>query len=156
MGGGSSYSSNLRSTSLLESKARQKIRDAQSGMKNVFISFATEDMDEVNLLRASAKNEKSPIEFKDYSIKEAIDSKRADYIKQVIREKIDQCSTTVVYLSASAATSPWVDWEIRKSIELGKRVIAVHKGDVAPRTLPTVVKECGIKVVAWKNLSAEL
>jgi len=156
MGGGGGYSSNLRSTKQLDQKARERIRPAAAAIRNVFISFANEDMDEVNLLRGSAKNEKSPIEFKDCSVKEAIDSKNADYIKRCIREKIDQCSTTVVYLSPHAATSKWVDWEIRKSLEMGKRVIAVHKGDTAPRVVPAAVKEHGIKVVKWKDLDGEL
>lgn len=56
MGGSSSGSwSRLGDVRALEEKAKAAL---QSGKRNVFISFATEDMDEVNLLRAQAKNEK--------------------------------------------------------------------------------------------------
>ncbi|MES9995289.1 TIR domain-containing protein [Desulfovibrio aminophilus] len=156
MGGGPFGKSTLRSTKNLERKARDQIRKAKDGVCNVFISFAFEDKVEVDTLRMSAKNPKSPIEFRDYSVKEPIDSARAPYIKQQISERIDRCSTTLVYLSKNSAESRWVDWEIRKSIELGKRVIAVHKGDTPPQILPAAVKENGIQVVAWKNLDEEM
>lgn len=156
MGGGPFGKSSLRSTGSLERKARDIIRKAKESAPNVFISFAFEDKAEVDLLRASAKNSKSPIEFRDYSVKEAIDSARAAYIKQQIAERIERCSTTLVYLSKNATESKWVDWEIRKSVELGKRVIAVHKGDTPPRSLPKAVKENDISVVAWKDLDGEL
>jgi hypothetical protein len=61
-----------------------------------------------------------------------------------------------VYLSPDAANSKWVAWEVEKSIELGKRVIAVHSGDTAPATVPTFVREHGIKIVAWSRLADEL
>lgn len=156
MRGGPSGPSGLRNTDKILNKARDQIRRATGLVKNVFISFAIEDVDEVNALRMSARNDKSPIEFKDFSIKERIDSKRADYIKQQIREQIVRCSTTVVYLSEHSAKSPWVEWEIRKSVELGKTVIAVHKGDRPPRFLPPAVKELGIPVVPWKMLHDHL
>jgi len=156
MGGGPFGKSRLRSTGNLERKARGLIRKAKEGAPNVFISFAFEDKSEVDALRMSAKNPKSPIEFRDYSVKEAIDSERAPYIKQQITERIERCSTTLVYLSKNATESKWVDWEIRKSVELGKRVFAVHKGDTPPRSLPAAVKENGISVVAWKDLDEKL
>ena len=55
-GGGWSTLGNIRA---LEERAKAAL---QEGRRNVFISFATEDMDEVNLLRAHAKNENSDIE----------------------------------------------------------------------------------------------
>ena len=116
-GGNWSRLGNVRS---LEEKAREAL---QGGKRNVFISFATEDMDEINLLRGQAKNEKSDIEFNDHSVKAPYNSERAEYIKQKITERIQRCSTTVVYLSENVAQSQWVKWEVEKSRELGKRVI---------------------------------
>lgn len=159
--GGKSSSRGISSGEVrrLEEVAREALHtDTASGKRNVFISFAHEDMDEVNMLRAQAKNEKSDIEFNDWSVREPFDSKKADYIKQQIRERIRQSSVTVVYVSANAASSKWVDWEIRESIKLGKGVIAVHKGDRAPSSLPPAIKEHGVTVIPWnqERLSAEI
>ncbi|QGG93263.1 TIR domain-containing protein (plasmid) [Agrobacterium sp. MA01] len=154
MGGGSSGSwSRLGDIRSLEEKAKAAL---QVGKRNVFISFATEDINEVNLLRAHAKNENSDIEFNDHSVREPYDSERAAYIKQKITERINRSSLTVVYLSESTAQSQWVQWEVEKSISLGKRVIAVHPQGKAPTVHPHWIKENQIKVVPWNKLSDEL
>src|SRR4051794_4775935 len=117
-GGGGGWSS-LGDIRGLEQKAKAAL---QGGRRNVFISFAAEDLDEVNLLRAQAKNENSNIEFNDHSVREPYDSERAQYIKQRISERIHRSSVTVVYLSENTAQSRWVAWEVEKSLEIGKAV----------------------------------
>lgn len=112
-------------------------------------------MDEVNLLRGQSKNESSDIEFNDFSVKEPYNSERAEYIKGRLTERINQSSTTVVYLSTATSNSEWVKWEVEKSLELGKRVVAVHAGKSAP-ALPTWVSSNRIKVVPWSSLPQEL
>lgn len=157
MGGGGGGSGSLGDTRGLEQRAKDELRRAATGRVNLFISFAQEDLNEVNLLRGQAKNENSQLEFNDRSVQEPYDSDRADYIRQRITERINQCSTTIVYLSPDAATSKWVDWEVRKSVELGKRVLAVHKGDaLASESIPESVRELKIKVLPWSDLAAAL
>lgn len=151
MGGGSSGGWNrLGDVRSLEEKAKAAL---QGGKRNVFISFATEDMDEVNLLRAHAKNENSDIEFNDHSVREPYESERAEYIKRKIGERIARSSITVVYLSKDTAQSQWVEWEVRKSLELGKKVIAVHPGDSFKGRRPSWLDEHNIKIVPWSKLA---
>lgn len=147
-GGGGSWSSlgDLRS---LEDKARGLLR---SGKRNVFISFAAEDINDVNLLRAQAKNDASDLEFNDHSVREPYNSNRADYIKQKITERIERCSVTVVYISPATKESDWVSWEVTKSLELGKRVIAVRSDANASCPLPVWLKEAGVRAVQWSEL----
>jgi hypothetical protein len=148
-GGRWSHLGDVRS---LEEKAKAAL---QGGKRNVFISFATEDMDEVNLLRAHAKNENSDIEFNDHSVHDPYDSERAEYIKQRIGERINRSSITVVYLSKNTAQSKWVAWEVQKSLELGKKVIAVHAGASYTDIRPNWINN-DIKVVPWANLANNL
>src|SRR5262245_37657980 len=106
-GGGGIPSSDLKR---LEERAKEALqKSARETSRHVFISFAYEDLDEVNLLRGQAKNENADLAFDDHSVKEAFDSANADYIKRQIREKIDRCSVTVVYLSKNSASSKWVN-----------------------------------------------
>ncbi len=136
----------------LEQLARKSLADgSKEGRKNVFISFAGEDLNAVNLLRAQAKNEKSDIEFNDWSLPEPFDSKRAEYIKRGIRERIQRSSVTVVFVSEHTAASKWVDWEIRESLRLQKGVIAMYSGDSPPSTLPKAYEENRgkIELVKW-------
>ena len=153
MGGSSGnglYSSDIKS---LEERAKQKLTEAAKGetSRHVFISFDHEDLNEVNLLRGQAKNDKVDLQFDDHSVKEPFDSTNADYIKRQIREKIDRCSVTAVYLSDKTASSKWVNWEIEESIKRGKGVIGVYKGEKAPTNVPPAFQQNGCKSVKWEH-----
>lgn len=151
-GGGGGWSSigNLRS---LEEKARAALNE---GRRNVFISFAMEDEDDVNLLRGQAKNENSDIEFNDFSVHEPYDSERAAYIKERISERINRASVCVVYLSESTAQSRWVAWEVSEAAKLRKIIVAVHSRTGRPAADPSWVREHKIPVVAWSDLPRHL
>lgn len=151
-GGGGGRLSSPDELSKLEQVAKDTLKkSAEPAKRNVFLSFASEDLDEVNLLRGQAKNEKLELEFNDWSVKEPFDSKNAEYIKRGIRERIKQSSVTVVYVSDHTADSKWVDWEIRESIAQGKGVVAVHKGTTPPSSLPPAIGEHKIPVVHWNH-----
>ena len=152
--GGSSKGSSLTTDqrSWFERHSKKIIEEVNEGIKrNVFISFSSDDLDEVNLLRGQAKNENSRIEFNDYSLKAPFNSKDADYIKRGIREQIRQSSVTIVYVSDKTVDSEWVDWEIRESLKMGKGVLAMHKGDTPPKRLPRAITENNIEVVPWNQ-----
>ncbi|HHF2952396.1 TIR domain-containing protein [Vibrio sp. HS-50-1] len=154
MGGSSSGGwSRLGDIRSLEEKAKAAL---QGGRRNVFISFATEDIDTVNLLRAQAKNDKSDIEFNDHSVKEPYNSEQAEYIKRKITERISRASVTVVYVSPNTAQSDWVKWEVEKSLQLGKRVIAVHSGSSFEGSPPSWLSNTSIEKMAWRDLSDSL
>lgn len=151
-GGGGGRSLTPAELKKLEETAKKIIKEGMVPKKrNVFISFSSEDLNEVNLLRGQAKNENSELEFIDRSLQKPFDSKDAEYIKRGIRERIRQSSITVCYLSGYTAQSKWVDWEIRESIALGKGVIAMYKGDSLPAKIPSAIKEFKIKLVPWDH-----
>ena len=155
MGGGSGSGRGLTPDELqrLERTARESLRNTGQGTGkcNVFISFAAEDLSDVNMLRAQAKNENSDIEFNDWSLRQPFDSHDAEYIRRGIRERIRQCSVTVVYVSDATSDSRWVDWEIKESLALGKGVVAMFKGDKPPARLPRAVTENNVPVVPWNQ-----
>ncbi len=135
----------------LEERAKKSLKDGSGGKRNVFISFASDDLDEVELLREQAKNENNEIEFNDLSLKKPFDSEQADYIKRGIRERIRQASVTIVYLSNKTASSKWVNWEIRESISMGKGIVAMHKSASPPKNLPKAIQDNNIQVVPWNQ-----
>lgn len=147
--GGGLLGSDIRN---LENKVKQRLAEAKADVsRHVFISFDHEDLDEVNLLRSQAKNDKVDLQFDDHSVKEPYDSTNADYIKRQIREKIDRCSVTIVYLTEKSASSKWVNWEIEESIKRGKGVLGVYKGDTSPAKLPSAFQQNGCKAVKWEH-----
>lgn len=151
MGGGGSNNYDTRIIDRLSKVAQDSFKNAQPEKRNVFISFDSRDIQDVNLLRGQAKNEDNDLEFNDYSLKEPFDSERAEYIKAGIRERIRQTSVTVIYVSDVTHESKWVDWEARESIAMGKGIICMHNGDTRPSKLPSFVGELGLKVVQWKH-----
>lgn len=154
MGGGGGNSRSIGNIQELVDRAKQELREGdQEGKRNVFISFAYEDHDKVNLLRAHAKNENSPIEFNDWSVSEPINSERALYIKQKIADRIAQSSVTVVFLSNATLKSPWVEWEIEESIRQGKNIIGIYPQDSKPKLFPDPIKNHKIKCVPWPELA---
>ena len=153
-GGGFNNGTSIGNIEELIEQAKKKLSEGeQQGRRNVFISFAYEDINDVNLLRGQAKNEKSPIEFNDWSVSEPFDSDRTPYIKQKIGERIAQSSLTVVYLSNNTSNSKWVNWEIEESLKRGKNVIGVYSGDTCPAELPRAIEPNKIKCVQWSNLA---
>lgn len=143
--GGGLFSSDIRS---LEENAKKRLADVS---RHVFISFDHADLDEVNLLRGQAKNDKMDLQFDDYSVKEPYDSTNADDIKRNIREKIDRCSVTLVYLTDKTASSKWVNWEIEESLKRGKSVIGVYKRETPPGSTPPAFQQNRCKAVKWEH-----
>src|SRR5712691_12717101 len=94
-------------------------------MIRAFLSFVEEDLNVVNLFRGQAKSENSDLEFADYSIKEPFDSRNADYIARGITDQLRLASLTACLYGPTTYTSKWVDWELRKSIDLGKPIMGV-------------------------------
>ena len=154
MGGTGGGGRSLRPEELreLERVARDSLKEAaQPQKRNVFISFAEEDLGNVNLLRGQAKMEDSAIDFNDWSLKKPFDSENAEYIRRGIRERIRQSSVTICYLSENTARSKWVDWEIRETIKLGKSVVAMYQGERPPTRLPPAITELRISLVPWSH-----
>jgi len=117
--------------------------------KRVFLSFASEDLDHVRGLRLLKDNPSFDLEFYDLSIKEAVDSQRADYIKQVIRDKIKRASVTVCLISETTHESRWVEWELETSQIHENKIIAMALKDVESAVLPKFIKDNDIKFWAW-------
>ncbi len=91
-----------------------------------FLSFVQEDLNLVNLFRGQAKNERFDLEFSDYSIKEPFDSRNADYIARGIADQIKLATMTICLYGPTTYSSKWVDWELKKTLELGKPIMGVY------------------------------
>ena len=113
--------------------------------RNVFLSFAMEDRNLVNLFRGQAKSSRSDLVFRDYSVKEPFE--RA--WKTNAGRLIGMCSATICLVGPSTWRSDAVDWEIRKSADLGKRLLAVNLKPGIKRR-PAALKELGVPTVPWK------
>lgn len=119
--------------------------------KRVFTSFAHEDRPQINGLRLLAANDAFDIEFYDESLRVAIDSQNAAYIRSKIREKISRTSVTVCMIGRTTAQSTWVDWELRESTDKGNAIIAMALKGIDHVPNPQLINELKIPRYAWDH-----
>lgn len=94
--------------------------------KRIFISFyADEDKHYKNLLLAWDKNKIFDFSFYDDSLKDAINSSNADYIKSKIKPLITGATHLLCIIGEKTHKSDWVEWEINTAIANKKKLIGV-------------------------------
>ena len=110
----------------------------------VFIAFAIEDKWARDYLVGQARNENSPFEFTDMSVKEPWDDKW----KTRCRTRIKGCDGVIAMVSKNTATADGQRWEIWCSKDEDKLVRGIYPTtDDRPKTLPKELD--GVRVVGW-------
>jgi len=113
--------------------------------KRIFISFAAEDSTYRDLLTGQARNEKSPFEFVDMSVKEPW----SDDWKNKCRTKIKGCDGMIVLVSKKTHSASGAKFEMRCANEekVPLRGVYVDYDDKDSITIPSELE--GKKVVRW-------
>jgi hypothetical protein len=110
----------------------------------LFISFAIEDKWARDYLVGQARNEKSPFEFVDMSVKKPWD----ESWKTQCRTRIKGCDGTIALVSKNTKSADGQLWEINTSRQEGIPIRGVYTTeDNRPSSLPPQLN--GIRVVAW-------
>lgn len=110
----------------------------------IFVSFAIEDKTFRDLLVGQARNENSPFEFVDMSVKEPWDGKW----KTNCRARIKICDGVIALVSKNVAKAEGALWEVRCAKEEKVPIRGVYcTVDGRPTTLPSEFS--GVKVVDW-------
>ena len=94
--------------------------------KTVFISFDYDnDAHYKNLLLAWDKNKDFDFGFYDGSLRDAINSTNAAYIKGKIKPKILAAGRLLCIVGEKTSKSDWIDWEIQIAKDNSKKLIGV-------------------------------
>ena len=109
-----------------------------------FLSFAMVHKPLVELFRHQATDSRSGLVLRDYSIKEPVEGAWKIHAERLIRRS----SVTICLVGEGTWRSEPVNWEIRKSAELGKRILAVYLEPNTERT-PTAIEEIGATPMPW-------
>ncbi|HEU4791754.1 MAG TPA: TIR domain-containing protein [Flavobacterium sp.] len=91
--------------------------------KRIFISFAIEDKTYRDHLKEQSKNEKSPFDFIDMSVKK--EWEQAVW-KDKCRTRIKSCDGVIALLSKNTHKASGARWEMKCAIEEGKKIIGMH------------------------------
>ena len=111
----------------------------------VFLSFAMEDMSLVDQFRFQAQSQHLPFAFRDYAVRDEFDKSWKSQAERIIRNS----SVILCLVGRRTYQSEPVNWEIRRSIELDKPVVAVYLVD-EELPLPQALREHSIMPVSWQ------
>lgn len=119
---------------------------------NIFISHCAENADYLENLRNLIA--KKGYEVRDSSIDEQDpnNAKDPDYIKTLIRPKIDWAGTVFVLISPQTHEKEWVDWEIEYANKSGDKVIiGVFMRGSTDSDVPENHKKYGDYLLPWNS-----
>ena len=98
----------------------------------------------VDQFRRQVKESRSLLNLRDYSIKEPVEGAWKAHAEQRIRAS----TATICLVGDSTWQSEPVNWEVRKSAELHKRVLAVYLQSET-RKVPAALSEIGVTPMPW-------
>jgi hypothetical protein len=152
-GGGPIYNGERTTRDALTGFDRALNDKLKPKVRNVFISFHTEDEAQVDLLRYQKDNDFG-LDFRDYSIKEPFDNAW----KTNCKLKMELCSATIVMIGPDTADRDAVNWEIDQALKLGHKVIGVKIYRDADHPVPKALKDNDCKILYWNvaQISKEL
>lgn len=118
---------------------------------NVFISHIHEDDHRLEPLKKLLAENGCLARDSSITDEKPNNAKDPDYImREVLRPRIDWCSTLIVLVTPDTKDSGWVNREIEYAHEQGKRIIGVWDHGEKGCELPQKFDEFGHLVVAWR------
>jgi hypothetical protein len=128
-----------------------------SKRRHVFISHHHADDEQVNKLtkllgKKSYDIRNSSIRAKP-SNQARIDAKQIPErtLKRMLRMKMSWAGTVIVLIGKKTHQRPWVDWEIKKANELGKRIVGVYTHGGTEVDIPAAFEKYGDALVNWNS-----
>lgn len=111
--------------------------------KRIFISFAIEDATFRDFLVGQAKNDNSPFEFVDMSVKEPWDNSW----KTRCRTRIKGCDGMIALLSKNTSKADGAIWEMKCAVDEGVAILPVHIYKDNKGVVPSVL--AGTPDIEW-------
>jgi len=131
----------------------------QTKRRHLFISHHHQDDNEVTKLTTLLTSKgydirNSSVRMKPEN-KRRMDEKRVSerVIERILRMKISWASTVVVLIGKDTHARPWVNWEIDKANEQGKRIIGVYVRGGTEADIPPSLEKYASAIVAWNTES---
>ena len=80
-------------------------------------------------------------------------SNNEEYIKSLIRPRIDWAGTTVVLIGKNTSKSDYVNWEIEHAASKGKRIVGVYLQGESDSEIPEALNKYGNSLQKWNGES---
>jgi hypothetical protein len=128
-----------------------------SKRRHLFISHHHQDDAEVtkltNLLASRNYDiRNSSVRMKPENQKRMAENRVSDkVIERILRMKISWAGTVVVLIGKDTHTRPWVNWEIDKAHQQGKRIVGVYVRGGTEADIPPSLEKYGSSIVGWNT-----
>lgn len=128
-----------------------------SKRKHVFISHHHADDDHITKLTDMLKRHGFDLRNSSIRAKPSNQTRldraqvKDETIKRLLRMKMSWASTVVVLIGNETHKRPWVDWEIRKANELGKRIVGIYTRGGTEADVPPALNDYESARVNWNS-----
>lgn len=121
---------------------------------NVFISHHHKDQEDLDRLKNLMKQNGYDIRDSSIDESEPNQAKDEEYIKSILRSRIDWAGTVIVLIGDETHTRPWVNWEIECAHTQGKPIVGIFAQGAKESDIPENFELYGRYLVGWnsKNL----
>jgi len=118
-------------------------------LKNVFISHRGSDDEHIQKLRDLLGGKGYQIRNSSIDSSKPNEAQNEDYIKSLLRPRIQWASTMVILISPDTKNSDWVNWEIEQAQMEGKRIVGVYVNGANDCDVPEKFEEFGDALIGW-------
>jgi hypothetical protein len=124
------------------------IDEKKPGTKVIFVSYdyANDGYYKDILVTWSKHPDFVQVRFNEQPVTVLVDSQEAEPIKRLISAKIGAATGFLCVVGPKTCANGWAEWELKKAVELGKRIIAVRltRDCTAPEVLSDVGATCAM------------
>lgn len=118
--------------------------------KNVFISHHGKDDEHINNLRELLKRKGYNLKNSSIDSSKPNEANNPDYIKSILRPRIDWAGTMIVLIGSGTATREYVNWEINYAGP-DKNIVGVYIRGASGADVPEAFNEYGRALVGWNS-----
>jgi len=122
---------------------------------NIFISHYGKDDQHVQALKSRLKDQGYDVRNFSVDSTNHKDGRKPSepVIKRLLRMRINWSSTFICLIGPKTHTRAWVDYEIKKAVEQGKKIIGVYThGNKETAELPKDLDKVASNIIGWNSI----
>lgn len=118
---------------------------------NVFISHHGKDDEHIGKLKDLLEKRNYQLRNSSVDSTKPNEAKNEEYIKKMLRDRIEWAGTVVCLIGDKTATREWVEWEIEEAAKQGKRIVGVFVHGSSDADVPECLNDHANAIVCWNS-----
>ncbi len=120
-------------------------------IKNVFISHHSKDDPHIQKLKTLLNTKNYQLRNSSIDSTKPNNASNPEYIKRLLRGKIQWSNTCIVLIGSKTHTREWVNWEIEQAFKKQIRIVGVYVNGAAGSDIPENLDKYGSSLVGWDS-----